>query len=65
MTSEKQLNSRNYEVKITITGHIILHYNIKAYSHESAREIATKMFVKNNKDFSKKDIQIIETSVIE
>ena len=65
MASERQLNNRTYEVKIIITGHITLHYNIKTYSHEKAREIATEMFVKNNKDFSKKDIQIIETSVIE
>ena len=65
MASERQLSNRTYEVKIIITGHITLHYNIKTYSHEKAREIATEMFVKNNKDFSKKDIQIIETSVIE
>lgn len=64
MTLENELNNRVYEVKIIITGHITLHYNIKTYSHEKAREIATEMFVKNNKDFNKKDIQIIETSVI-
>ena len=65
MTLEKQLNNKTYEVKIVITSRITLHYNIKTYSHEKAREIATEMFIKNNKDFNKKDIQIIETSVIE
>lgn len=65
MALENELNNKIYDVKIIITGHITLHYNIKTYSHEKAREIATEMFIKNNKDFNKKDIQIIETSVIE
>lgn len=64
LEAQEKLNSRMYEVKITITGHIILHYDIKAYSHKEAREIATKIFVKNNKDFSKNDILVIETSAI-
>lgn len=64
MALEKELNSKIYEVKLMLSNDIVVTYNVKATSHDNAGEIALDLFCKNNKDFKKLDVKILETSII-
>ena len=67
LLEEIQLNTQNdkcYEVTVIARGSKKIQYTMSAISHDNAYEIAVEQFEKDNLNYSKEDIIIVNTKEI-